>query len=89
MQVQNLAGEALKFQSLMARKTYAQTEHHILVNRLVSTEAKQQITSKTKGKTFAVAPKTNKRILRKGGGCKSFHRGNVFSERNLESRFSE
>ena len=73
----------------MTRKTFAQTENHILVNRLVSTEAKQKIASKTKGKTFAVAPKTNERVLRKGGGCKNFHKGTVLSERNLESRFSE
>ena len=32
----------------MARKTYAQMEPHILMNSLVSSEAKQQIASKTK-----------------------------------------
>ena len=51
---------ALKLQSLMARKTYAQTEHYILVNRLECTEAKQQIASKTKGKPLLWHPKQTK-----------------------------
>ena len=74
----------------MAGETHAKTEHHIMMNRLVCTEAKQQIAIKTTGKNFAVASKTNKRVFRKRGGCKNFHRGTVFlSERYLESKFSE
>ena len=67
----------------MAGETHAETEHHILMNRLVSTEAKQQIASKTKGKNFAVASKTNKRVFRKGGGCKNFYRGTGFCRKEI------
>ena len=58
-------------------------EQHILMNRLVSSEAKQQIASKEKGKKFAVASKTNNMVFRKGGGCKNFHRSTAFCRKEV------
>ena len=69
----------------MAGETYAQMEHHILMNRLVSTEAKQQIASKTKRKSLLWHPR-QKRGLEKGRGMQKILQRHCFlSERNLES----
>ena len=70
----------------MAGETYAKTEHYILMNRQVFTEAKNKLRARQKEKNFAMASKTNKRVLRKGGGVAKFSQRHYFlSERKLES----